>query len=156
MKGTYLALGALLCGCDFSDGSDCNEGQVNAWSWENAQPVSDFSQEEQEGNAILDTGVEPPVSAYVDSSGLHVEGQYFAFMCGEAVEGFYKQEGERVAVLVQPVDMDPDKETGPCFYLVEASIPEGTPAAVSLFKRRHDCCDVKSEPELVGCVKLGS
>jgi hypothetical protein len=156
MKITGLALGALLCGCDLSENSECNQGHVSTWSWADAQTVSDFNQEDREGNAILDTGWESTVSAYAESPGLRVVGDYLPFMCGEAVEGFYRKDGERVVVLVQPVDMDPDKETGPCFYGVEAGIPENPPAEVSLYERRHGCCDVESEPELVGCVKVKS
>ena len=154
-------LALLLAGCNFSTDSEpdpppveCSPGEIGAWSWEDAQPIDDFTQEEREGDVISDTAWESSVSASSAAPGLRVAGDYLPFMCGEAVEGFYRKDGEQVIVLVQPVDMEPDKETCGCLYGVEGGIPEDPPVSVSLYRRSHNCCGNEYEPELIGCVKV--
>jgi hypothetical protein len=123
------------------------------WRWEDAEGIDDFTQEECEGS-IYDTGWESTVDATADDPGLHVVGDNLPFRCDQEVEGFYRMNGTQVAVLVQPVDMDPEKVAMcDCLYTVEAGIPEDPPASVTLYWR-HDNQNEPNDPVLVGSVRV--
>ncbi len=142
----WLALLALLGGCD-PDIPDL------PWSWEDAEDIEDFTQDECEGS-VYDDGWESTVDATADDPGLRVVGDSMPFRCDQEVEGFYRVSGSQVGVLIQPVDMDPDKVAGcDCLYRVEAGIPADPPATVTLYWR-HDNQNDENDPVLVGSVEV--
>ena len=146
----YLTLPALLAGCE----PDLPEG------WEDAVAVDDFTQEECDGSP-MDTGWESTVSATAVDPGIRVVGDNLPFRCEQEVEGFYRAEfldsdpmKHEVAILVQPVDMDPRSVAMcDCLYRVEASVPEAPPAKVYLY-RRWDNINDPNDPVLVGSIEV--
>ena len=122
-----------LVGC----GADLPEG------WEDAEPVSALEQRACEGSPY-DTGVVADVEADLAADPLEVEATNVQFRCAQDVEGFWKQSGDTVEVLVQPIDLHP-RSVAACDCLYDLSIvvgsPERPPSAVVLWRRWDDLND---------------
>lgn len=120
--------------------------------WEGAEPVEDLVQRECAGSPY-DTGVEPTVTSALDDP-LLVSATAVPFRCAQDVEGFWRQVGPIVDVLVQPIDMDPREVAGcDCLYDLEVTVgsPDPDTTEVVLW-RRGDNWNDPNGPEEVGHV----
>lgn len=121
--------------------------------WQDAVPVDSLEQAACEGSPY-DTGVVPEVTADLGSDPLHVDATAVQFRCGQDVEGFWKENGASVEVLVQPVDMNPTSVAAcDCLYdlAIDVGTPEGTPEEIVLW-RRWDAINDPNDPVEVGRV----
>lgn len=129
------------CGADLPDG------------WEQAQPVEELVQREC-GGSPYDTGVVAGVEADLGADPLTVDATSVPFRCAQDVEGFWKQDGDTVEVLVQPIDMHPSRVAAcDCLYDLEIVVgsPESEPSEVVLWRRWDDLND-DNDPVEVGRV----
>jgi hypothetical protein len=117
--------------------------------WEDAEPIEDLSQSPCDGSPY-DTGWSEAMTAWEAAPGIRAAGDPLHFRCEQEVEGFYRQEGEALDVLIQPVDMHPEVVAGcDCLYRVEVGLPQAPPATVTLY-RRWDGINDPNDPVRVG------
>lgn len=115
--------------------------------WEDAEPIVDLTQSACDGDAyeeyttsVTGTYVEGGVDVVVDPVG---------FRCDQAVEGFYKTDGETAHVLLQPEDMHPRSVAKcDCLYRFDLGLPVGVSRVVAW--RRWDALNDPNDPEEVG------
>lgn len=131
----------FLLGC----GPDLPEG------WEDAEPIADFAQTDC-GESPYD-GYEVLLSATAAGGGVDLVYDHAHFRCEQEVEGFYRVDGDRLSVLVQPVDMHPSVVAAcDCLYTVTMGLPE-TGAEVEVWRRWDDIND-PNDPVSVGTVTV--
>lgn len=119
--------------------------------WEGAEPVADLVQKECAGSPY-DTGIAPEVTADLAADPLTVQATAMHFRCAQDVEGFWKQDGATVDVLVQPIDMHPTAVAG-CDCLYDLDVTVGSPdpqAAEVVVWRRWDDWNDPNPPVEVG------
>lgn len=131
----------VACGADLPPG------------WEDAEPVESLDQAPCAGSPY-DTGIVAEVEADLAADPLLVDASSVQFRCEQDVEGFWKQDGGKVEVLVQPIDMNPKMVAGcDCLYdlSIEVGSPDPTATEVVLYRRWDDLND-PNDPVEVGRV----
>ncbi|MEZ4320759.1 MAG: hypothetical protein R3F61_24975 [Myxococcota bacterium] len=114
--------------------------------WEDAEPVASLEQAECSGNPY--EAFDERFEADLESDPLVVRAFETHFRCAQDVEGYFREVGDAVEVLVQPVDMTPKAVAGcDCLYdlTIEVGARDTPPASVSLF-RRWDSLNDDNEP----------
>ena len=148
MTRTAIIFLSLACACQ----PDLPEG------WENAVAVDDFVQDDCDDTGGTPPDLEASVTASEEEPGIRVVGEDVRFRCAQDVEGFYRNDGETVDVLVQPTNMEPKSVAKcDCYYRIEAGIPEDAPATVSFYRRGDNYGNDEEEtndPVLVGTVEV--
>ena len=118
----WLLLLLAACGPDLPEG------------WEDAEPIDNFGQSECAGDPYGETETE--VRATVGGPGIEIIAEPMHFRCAQEVEGFLRQQGDALDVLVQPVDMDPSAVAGcDCLYTITAGLPFDPPATITVYQR---------------------
>ena len=116
--------------------------------WEGAERVTKLTQSECKGNSFES---ESSATFHPAKRKLTLEYDHAHFRCQQEVEGFYKDGGGMLEVLVQPVDMDPGEVAAcDCIYdidIVIESLASGSRQAV--LYRRGDNINVPNDPEVV-------
>ncbi|MEQ1570071.1 MAG: hypothetical protein ABMA64_30840 [Myxococcota bacterium] len=134
-----MVLTLFACGVDLPPG------------WEDAVPVESLAQQPC-GGSPYDTGISSIVTAELAADPLTVDATAVPFRCAQDVEGFWKESGDQVDVLVQPIDMDPRQVAGcDCLYdlAIVVGSPDAAPSAVTLW-RRWDSLNDPNDPVKVG------
>ena len=108
----------LACGPDLPAG------------WEDASPVEGFTQSECAGDALSDTGQQDVPGATATGGSVDVSVTAAQFRCSQAVEGFWRADGDALFVLVQPTDMHPSSVAKcDCLYDLQLTFP-GSPGGL--------------------------
>lgn len=119
--------------------------------WEEAEPIPDFHQAACAGDPYGD--YEPVVTAEQSDGGLAITYEKAHFRCEQDVEGFFKVEGDTLAVLVQPIDMNPSMVAAcDCLYTLDMGVG-ATGTTVEMW-RRWDNLNDPNDPELVDTVEV--
>ncbi|HVR21662.1 MAG TPA: hypothetical protein VMS65_18230 [Polyangiaceae bacterium] len=133
-KFSVIAVVAFgLGGCD----SDTEAQELPA-GWEDAERVSNLIQHECAGTALVEHDER---ATFVTSDGsLDVRYEDAHFRCEQDVEGFFKDSGDALDILVQPVDMNPSSPTRcDCLYEITFAIaPLAGSRQATLFRRWDD------------------
>lgn len=123
--------------------------------WEDARPVDDLVQSECGGSPYDSDTPEPVVVAEAAAGALTVSAEPVTFRCAQAVEGFWRADGDAISVLVQPIDMTPKAVAGcDCLYRVEATLPAPDAASVTVWQR-WDAINDPNDPVEVGAAPVG-
>ena len=116
--------------------------------WEGAEHVTKLTQSECGGNAYES---ESSATFLPGKRKLTLEYEHAHFRCQQEVEGFYKDAGGMLEVLVQPVDMDPGEVAScDCIYdidIVIESLASGSRQAI--LYRRGDNINVPNDPVVI-------
>ncbi|MCA9300560.1 MAG: hypothetical protein KDA28_15925 [Phycisphaerales bacterium] len=121
--------------------------------WEDARPVASLVQTECGGSPY--EAFDERVEVDLASDPLVVEAFETHFRCAQDVEGFVREEGDAVEVLVQPIDMTPKVVAGcDCLYdlVIEVGARPDDLARVSVYRRWDDLNDA-NDPVLIGEVE---
>lgn len=114
--------------------------------WEDAVPISDFSQRECSGDPYGE--YDETVTATLADGDLDFVWDEAPFRCAQDVEGFYRTEGDLLQVLVQPVDMNPRAVAGcDCLYRLDFTVPDWSGPWEAW--RRWDNINDPNDPELI-------
>ena len=133
-RAALAAMGLCLVACSNDD--DLPPG------WEDAEPVAELTQSscsegapgKHDEHATFAPGEKRVDVEYLDAH----------FRCEQRVEGFYKDSGGRLDVLVQPVEMHPSSVTRcDCLYDIGVAIEDirAGSRTVTLFRRWDDLND---------------
>lgn len=115
--------------------------------WEDALVVEDFTQGQCQGDPYGD--YDETVTAEVQGADLAFDWRQAPFRCEQDVEGFYRTEGDRLQVLVQPRDMHPTSVAKcDCLYDLTFAVPDWDGPWDAY--RRWDAINDPNEPVLVG------
>ena len=146
MRTVWIPIAAaLLGGCYVED--DLPEG------WEDAQLVEDLDQSDCEDGDPYE-GPPPTLSSPLGSTPLEVGVEHAVFRCDQAVQGFWKKDGDTYDVLVQPEKMNPRKVAKcDCAYVLDIDVTntDAPPTSVTVFLRKDNLND-DNDPVLVGTV----
>lgn len=116
--------------------------------WEDAQPVTELVQTE-----CGDSPYEPftsTVSADLAADPLSIQVTHAHFRCAQDVEGFYRQQGDVLDVLVQPIDMNPIAIAAcDCLYDLDITIDTDPVGSVTVY-RRWDNENSENDPVEIG------
>lgn len=139
-----ISAALLLAGC----GNDLPPG------WEGAERIEDLYQRECSGDPY--TGGDERVEAEATPDAIGVDYLDAHFRCEQKVEGFFKTSGDRVDVLVQPIDMNPSAVAAcDCLYDIRMTLPVTAPATVTLY-RRWDALNEPNDPVEIGSVDVAA
>jgi hypothetical protein len=135
-----VAAGLFLFGCT----EDLPPG------WEGADHVTSLTQHDC-GGSPLDEGDSERAMFLPGRNRLEIEYSDAHFRCQQGVEGFYKDAGGTLEVLVQPVDMSPSSVAAcDCLYdidIVIDSLASGSRQAV--LSRRWDDINDDNDPVVI-------
>ncbi len=137
-----LLLALVSCGKS-SSSADLPSG------WSGAQRITDFTQKACSGSAL--TGPPAVVQASAIKNAIDVEYLHADFRCQQDVEGFVRENGTAIDLLVQPIDLHPKNIVRcDCLYdiMLEVSATPGS-HRVTVY-RRWDAINVPNDPLLVG------
>lgn len=145
-----IAATTLLVACSSNELPPVQTADLPA-GWSDALSVDDLTQSEC-GSSPYEPHDER-VEGDIASSPLVVLYREAHFRCAQDVEGFYHVVDDRVEVLVQPTDMDPDAVAGcDCLYDVDMSISlevDLAPTSLTVF-RRWDNQNSPNDPVEIG------
>ena len=116
--------------------------------WEGAEHVTKLTQSKCAGS---EHDVDASATFLPAKGKLTLEYEHARFRCQQEVEGFYKDAGGMLEVLVQPVDMDPGVVAScDCIYdidIVIEALASGSRQAV--LYRRGDNINVPNDPVVI-------
>jgi hypothetical protein len=148
LRAGILSAAALLPGCggesDTVDRADLPAG------WESAERVAGLVQLECEGSPY--EGYDERVAFQPGDGSVVIEYSEAHFRCAQDVEGFVRGEGGGLDVLVQPIDMDPDRVAAcDCLYDITIELDPVTAGehAVTVY-RRWDNLNEPNDPVEIG------
>jgi hypothetical protein len=141
----WIPFFGLLAGC----GPDLPAG------WEDATPVDALTQSACDGTPYED--FDERVESDLTGDPLSVDVFETPFRCAQEVEAFWKRDGDRIEVLVQPIDMNPRVVAGcDCLYDLSITVTEtGEPSTALEVWRRWDALNDPNEPVSIGSIALG-
>ncbi len=140
---------AVVSACGSSDaGTELPVG------WAGAERIAQFTQMECGGPQGPGSPPET-IRAAGTVNGLDVDYENANFRCAQLVEGFVRRTGPMVDILVQPIDMHPDKVAGcDCSYHIKTSINTEAGAFKVAVYRRWDALTVPNDPVKIGQVDV--
>ena len=127
-------LAVLACAVLLAGG--CASADLPA-GWEDAERIEGLSQAPCGSSALLPDRPDEALRWQSAETRLDIAYDHAHFRCEQEVQGFLRKAGERLDVLVQPVDMDPGAVAGcDCLYDISMQIPLARGAySLSLFRR---------------------
>ncbi|MCB9681223.1 MAG: hypothetical protein H6733_07095 [Alphaproteobacteria bacterium] len=121
--------------------------------WEDAVPVAALTQSDCDGSPY-DTGFDEDATATTDAGRITLVYDPVAFRCAQTVEGFFRVDGDRADVLVQPIDMHPGAVAAcDCAYRVTVDVDAPDAATVGAW-RRWDAINDPNPPVQVAEIAL--
>jgi hypothetical protein len=116
---SVVTLLATVMGC-----TDATYGSADLPAdWENASRIERFRQSGC-GNSPASVGPAEAIDVAVTGGTVDIKYAYAPFRCQQAVEGFVRETGNVLDVLVQPVDMSPEQPTTcSCLYEFGLTLP---------------------------------
>lgn len=121
--------------------------------WEDATPVASLTQSECAGNPY-EAPPDERVAGDLASDPLSIEVLEAHFRCAQDVEAYWQQDGERVEVLVQPIDMNPSVVAAcDCLFDldIEVGVPTSPPERLVVY-RRWDNLNDDNVPVQIGAL----
>lgn len=143
----YTLLVAALSACAGATSPDLPPG------WEAAERVEKLMQMICSESGLSD--IDETVSQARLGSELEVTYEHAHFRCEQPVEGYLRKQDTSLDVLVQPIDMHPDKVAAcDCRYTITMQVPlEGDTHALTVF-RRWDSLTTPNDPVRIGEVEF--
>jgi hypothetical protein len=139
----------LLVACSGSDDRPVSAADLPV-GWESAKPVADLIQLECSGSPYSNTNERVDFNAGREKLGIEYREAHFR--CVQDVEGFFREVGSEIDVLVQPIDMNPQSVAAcDCLYDITILLEPVTSGAhdVALY-RRWDHLNDPNEPVRIG------
>jgi hypothetical protein len=113
--------------------------------WENAKRVTDFIQHDCGGSALDEH--DERATFLPSDAGLDVRYEDAHFRCEQDVEGFYKDSGGKLDILVQPVEMNPSSIVRcDCLYEITFAIEPLAGSRQATLFRRWDAMNEPNDP----------
>jgi len=129
-----------LGGC----GSDAETPDLPA-GWDGAVRATNFVQHDCAGSALAEHNERASFRPRDASLDILYEDAHFR--CEQDVEGFYKNSGDTLDMLVQPVDMHPSSVTRcDCLYMITFTIPPFAGSRRATLFRRWDDLNEPNDP----------
>lgn len=145
-----IAAAAFCLGACSSDDPDEPSAADLPSGWEEAERVTNLIQLECEGSPL--EGSNERATFLPGDGSLGVQYDEAHFRCEQDVEGFFKDEGETLDVLVQPIDMHPISVAAcDCLYDITIAIePLGAGSRQITLFRRWDDINEPNDPVQIG------
>jgi hypothetical protein len=121
--------------------------------WEGAQRIEHFEQHPC-GDSALNAPAEM-IDVEAAQDGIRVDYEHAHFRCEQDVEGYLRETGTKLDVLVQPIDMNPKAVAAcDCTYAVAMTLPAKSGQHEVTVYRRWDNINDDNDPVKIGAEKI--